>query len=121
MKLSRCGQRVAFTLDAGTGEESFQAFVRDLTTGTLRHISELGGVVSLEWAANGRTLLATQPNELGRPCRVVLCDAGGLGVGAGAGASWASGGSSSSHSTWVLFEESDERFFVELGRTKDWR
>lgn len=32
-----------------------------------------------------------------------------------------SSSSSSSSGSWVLFEEDDERFFLELGRTKDWR
>lgn len=143
MKLSRCGQRVAFTLDAGRGEESFAAFTRELAgpaAGALRHLAGLGGVVSLEWAADGRTLLATQPNELGRPWRVVACDtaapaaaagdggAGGLegGAGAASAAPGAARGSSSgrggsSRGSWVVYEEGDERFFVELGRTKDWR
>jgi hypothetical protein len=137
MKLSRCGQRVAFTVDAGNGEESFAAFTRELAgpaAGTLRHLAGLGGVVSLEWAADGRTLLATQPNELGRPWRVVGCDtaaavaagrAGGGHAGRGFAASAALGATSGSTSTsggsWVVYEEADERFFVELGRTKDWR
>jgi hypothetical protein len=110
MKLSRCGHQVAFTLDAGTGQESCEAFVRDLRTGTLRHLEHLGAVVSLEWAADGDTLLCTQPNELGRPWRVMglsLADATRRGSRAGA--------------AWGVFEEADERFFVELGRTKDWR
>ena len=131
---------MAFTLDAGEGEESFAAYTRELAgpaAGTLCHLSGLGGVVSLEWAADGRTLLATQPNELGRPWRVVACDtAGGAadpaaaegGRGRGIAASAASSSSSSSsgssgrgRGTWVVYEEADERFFVELGRTKDWR
>ena len=109
MKLSRCGQRVAFTLDAGGGEEAFGAFTRDLCTGAMRHLGALGGVVSLEWAADGRTLLCTQPNELGRPWRVVGCDAVSAVV------------SGSCGTAWDVYEEGDERFFVELGRTKDWR
>ena len=136
MKLSRCGQRVAFTLDAGSGEESFAAFTRELAgpaAGTLRHLAGLGGVVSLEWAADGRTLLATQPNELGRPWRVVGCDTaaavadgggGGLkgrGFAASAAPGATSGSPSGSGGSWVVYEEADERFFVELGRTKDWR
>lgn len=135
MKLSRCARHLAFTLEAGDGEEAFQAFTRDVTTGTLRHVDALGGVVSLEWAADGRTLLATQPNDLGRPWRVLACDAGGAAAGEGGGSSrgsWATSG------RWLagsgnavapggrpacrpVFEEGDERFFVELGRTKDWR
>ena len=187
MKLSRCGRHLAFTLDAGTGEETLQvgavgaglctlsstggvgddaggqaqqvrtlrscvgppasesvanarkraaltehwllcpraarqAFTRDLSNGTLRHLSALGGVTSLEWSAGGRSLLAAQPNELGRPWRVVAVDTpagdssagGGSGGGVRGSARWGSGGGA------VLWEEPDERFFVELGRTKDW-
>ena len=116
MKLSRCAQLVAFTLEAGDGEESYAAFTRDLRTGATRHIGALGGVVSLEWAADGATLLATQPNELGRPWRVLGCHAG-----SGSGGSKGSSKGSGCSAPWVLFEEGDERFFVELGRTKDWR
>lgn len=118
MKLSRCGQQVAFTLDAGGGEESWAAFTRDLRSGAMRHLARLGGVLSLEWAADGATLLATQPNKLGRPWRVLACNAAaaaGGGGGRGQAARGAAGGS------WVVYEDRDERFFVELGRTKDWR
>ncbi len=125
MKLSQCGQHVAFTLEEGQGEESWAAFTRDLGTGAMRHLSALGTVVSLEWAADGDTLLCTQPNELGRPWRVLTCSAaaaagegrrraGGQALGSGSGG----GGGGGSR---VVFEEGDERFFVELGRTKDWR
>ncbi|KAL4425735.1 hypothetical protein ABPG75_009751 [Micractinium tetrahymenae] len=131
MKLSRCGRHLAFTLEAGNGEEAFHAFTRDLTTGTLRHLGALGGVVSMEWAADdGRTLLATQPNELGRPWRVVAYAAGG-GASAGSGGAWGTGGrwlgsggggfaAGGGPACWPVFEEGDERFFVELGSTKDW-
>ena len=118
MKLSRCGQRVAFTLEGGTGEESWAAFTRDLRTGATRHLGSLGTVVSLEWAADGRTLLCTQPNEMGRPWRVLACDAAAA---AGAGGRRRGGSGGDRGSSRVVFEEGDERFFVELGRTKDWR
>lgn len=108
VKLTRCGRHVAFTLDAGDGSEAFGAFTRDLRTGALRHLATVGSVVSLEWAADGRTLLCTQPNGLGRPWRVLGADAAAAAAGDGA-------------ASWPLFEEEDERFFVELGRTKDWR
>ncbi|EFN57461.1 hypothetical protein CHLNCDRAFT_51004 [Chlorella variabilis] len=107
VKLTRCGRHVAFTLDAGDGSEAFGAFTRDLRTGALRHLATVGSVVSLEWAADGRTLLCTQPNGLGRPWRVLGADAAAAAAGDGA-------------ASWPLFEEEDERFFVELGRTKDW-
>lgn len=110
LKLSKCGRHVAFTLDVGHGSEAFGAFTRDLRTGTITHLGALGGVTSLEWAADGRTLLCTQPNQLGRPWRVLGCDATAM-----------AGGGSGGGATWCLFEEEDERFFVELGRCKDWR
>ncbi len=125
-------------MEEGQGEESYAAFTHDLRCGTLCHLSALGSVVSLEWAADGATLLCTQPNELGRPSRVLAysteaaataaADLGGVrggsrghgGSGSG-GMSTGSGSGSSSSRPVVVFEESDERFFVELGRTKDWR
>lgn len=125
MKLSWCGQRVAFTLEEGQGEESWAAFTRDLATGAMRHLGALGTVVSLEWAADGDTLLCTQPNELGRPWRVLACSAAAASNKgrrrAGGGGSGGSTVGSSGGGSRVVFEEGDERFFVELGRTKDWR
>ena len=125
MKLSLCGQRIAFTLEEGQGEESWAAFTRDLGTGAMRHLSALGTVVSLEWAADGDTLLCTQPNELGRPWRVLACSAaataGEGGRRAGGQALGSSSGAGGGGGSRVVFEEGDERFFVELGRTKDWR
>eukprot|EP00887_Chlorella_sp_A99_P000935 scaffold5.g935.t1 len=136
LKLSRCGTRVAFTLDEGTGDECFSGFVRDLSTGATWQHSAMGAVVSLEWAADSDTLLFTTPNQLGRPWAVHTCSAGAPPAAAPAGAArrrgsvlslagaWAArgaGGSSAfGSSARVLYEEPDERFFVDLGRTKDW-
>ncbi|KAI3438624.1 hypothetical protein D9Q98_001046 [Chlorella vulgaris] len=106
LKLSRCGRHVAFTLDTGEGQESFAAFTRSVQTGVTRRLSALGTVVSLEWAASGHTLLCTQPNQLGRPWRVVSYNVAGAGGDGGA--------------LTCIYQEADERFFVELGRTKDW-
>lgn len=47
-------------------------FTRDLQSGRLEQHPALGSVVSLEWAADGRTLLYTTPNDLGRPSRQVM-------------------------------------------------
>lgn len=114
--------------------------------------------VSLEWAGDGRTLLYTTPNQLGRPWRSV--GRGGLQHGraklllerftssrfetnveclpiheqsapstalAAAPlrrvlrcAANAADSVCSSSSPQLVFEEPDERYFVELSRTKDW-
>ncbi|GAB4817005.1 hypothetical protein N2152v2_004051 [Parachlorella kessleri] len=110
VKLSRCHQRLAFTLEPGDGSERFVGFTRDLSaragpgSGQPQEHPALDGVVSLEWAGDGTTLLYTTPDGLGRPSRVLRCDA------------W----DPSDSQGQVLFEEQDECFFVELTRTKDW-
>ena len=85
IKLSKCHQRLAFTLEPGDGSERFVGFIRDLSAraagpglGPLKEHPALDGVVSLEWAGDGSTLLYTTPNELGRPSRYV--DVGGDGL-----------------------------------------
>ena len=166
LKLTRCGTRAAFTLEAGAGEELYAGFIRELGTGAGASAAwqhpALDGCVSLEWAADGATLLFTTPNELGRCVRAGRGGAawqrpprddreqpGKLVLGASQGSrmkavppthadflppppphTWpcrpsavhacragAAGGSSA---RTTLYEDRDERFFVELGRTKDW-
>ena len=125
MKLSRCGELLAFTLEAGDGSERHSGHVRDLRTGATRQLPALDGCVSVEWAADGRALLYTQPNELGRPWRALRCEVDSLGSAAGGAplAGWGrsaaarAGGAGAGEVVW---EEQDERFFLEIGRTKDW-
>jgi protease II len=103
IKLSRCGGRVAFTLSEGGRDTARWALLRDLSTGRISDQPALRGILSLEWAADGATLLATVPDHLGRPAVAAAAP-----VDAAAGA------------LRPLLEEPDPRFFVELQRTKDW-
>lgn len=136
LQLSRCGARAAFSLEAGDGSESYAAFLRELApeddagarrggvarrqgltaaAPAYRHLPALDGLVSLEWAADGVTLLFTTPNALGRPWAVHAWNAGPpLPRGS------ASAGAGGRPAVDTLFEEPDERFFVDIGRTKDW-
>ena len=102
IKLSKCGNLLAFTVAEAGHDDLHRAFVRDLRTGKMSEQVALQNVVSVEWAADGATLLATQPDELGRPFRVVRYPL-------------------HSNTVHVVLKESDARFFLELQRTKDWQ
>jgi oligopeptidase B len=59
-------------------------------------------VVNVEWMNDGKTFLYTVPDALNRPSAVYMHVLG-----------------SSSQDDLLLFEESDPKMFVDLGRTKD--
>ncbi len=114
LRLSADGASAAFTLAAPGADEARAAFVRDLASGRVQRQAQLGAVVSLEWAADGSTLLYTSPDEGGRPARVLHAAAGNL---PGAAPSWRPAGGAGS----LIWEESDPAFFLALQRSKDWR
>lgn len=99
------------------------AFVRDLTTEQIYKQPLLNNVISIEWAADGKTILATQPDTLGRPARVVAAPADLQTTTKNSRKQQKPVDKSASRlksTVQVLFEESDPRFFVELQRSKDW-
>jgi oligopeptidase B len=114
LRLSADGASAAFTLAAPGADEARAAFVRDLASGRVERQAQLGAVVSLEWAADGSTLLYTSPDEGGRPARALRAAAGNL---PGAAPSWRPAGGAGS----LIWEESDPAFFLALQRSKDWR
>jgi protease II len=123
IKLSKCGNLVACTVAENGVDDLYSVVVRDVTTGEIYPQPALKGVVSIEWDGDNETLFATQPDELGRPARVIcttfsrkICmnksktrrrlrkkydGEGGQRV-------------------EVVYEEKDPRFFLELQRSKDW-
>ena len=134
MKLSFCGNYLAFTATVpGESEDVFSCFVKHVVSGITVQQNALSGIVSVEWAADAPnlseneptnhealsrvlpTLLATFPDELGRPYRVVAAQPhlqGKTNVDV----------NNDIHLTVeTIFEESDPRYFVELQRTKDWK
>ena len=138
MKLSRCGNLLAFTMAHNGHDDLHAALVRDLNTGHVYKQAALDYVISIEWAADGKTLLATQPDQNGRPARVVaiqatLQEASGIDITHKSNLSKSDSESNNNRITnseksalnkvesEILFEESDPRFFLELQRTKDWQ
>ena len=147
LKISRCHRYLAFTVNVSEEEDVFACFVRDIATGEMAEQPAFGGVLSVEWAADGvnqaersdashdtnkdgedssrneknsvgtgalPTLLATIPDALGRPYRVV---AGPVRLEeVFSSHNWAC----ATAELRILFEERDPRYFVELQRSKDW-
>jgi len=123
IKLSKCGTLVACTI-AENGIDDFYS-VLVFKSGDIYEQPALKGVVSIEWDGDNETILSTQPDELGRPARVV-----GTTIN-----TYTNNNSKinrgnqrqeqapppSVNSSRVLYEESDPRFFLELQRTKDWK
>jgi len=83
-----------------TGDESYTLFVRDLATGRLLLEGITGTSGSLEWANDSRTLYYVVLDEARRPHRVFRHRLG-------------SGGPDE-----LLFEESDDRFWVSVAKTR---
>ncbi|KAH7623513.1 putative Prolyl endopeptidase-like [Nannochloris sp. 'desiccata'] len=71
IKLSKCGNLVACTIAQNGTDDLYSVLVRDVKSGNIYEQPALKGVVSIEWDGDNETLLATQPDELGRPARVV--------------------------------------------------
>lgn len=88
----------AFTLDC-SGTEQFTLFVRDFGTGVMLP-EVIERVRSLAWANDSQTLLYTRCNDSGRPYRAYMRTLG-------------------TQQDVLLFEEHDERFFVDVSTTKD--
>ncbi|KAJ7567366.1 hypothetical protein O6H91_02G143800 [Diphasiastrum complanatum] len=100
-KLSQDHRLVAYTVDL-TGEEVFTLFVKDLATGKVISHQKIEGVIGVEWASKGYSLVYTTPDALRRPSRVFYrnftCGTDDV----------------------LVFEEKDPQRFVDVTRTKDW-
>ncbi|XP_028085498.1 uncharacterized protein LOC114286512 isoform X1 [Camellia sinensis] len=91
----------AYTLDI-TGGEKFILQVKDLRTMYILPKLRVDGVVSLEWARDGRTLFYTVSDENQRPYRVLCTNLG-----------------SDSVVDVPIFTENDSSFCVDITSTKD--
>lgn len=102
LKISKAGNMVAFTVEglSATHDESHALFVSEIGS-SAPPILLSESVGSIEWSANGRTILATRPDDVGRPGTVVGIDIDGT-----------------CHE--CMYEEKDPKFFLQLTRTKDW-
>jgi oligopeptidase B len=98
--VSDSGRLLAYTTDE-TGFRQYRLFVKDLETGALLSES-LDRATSLAWAADSVHLFVTVENDAKRPYRLLR-----LGLGTA--------------EEDLLYEEEDERFSVNVGRTRSRR
>ena len=125
IKLSKCGNLVACTIAKNGIDDLYSVLVRDIKSGNIYEQPALNGVVSIEWDGDNKTLLATQPDELGRPARVVSTsintNMNKSCIQRSENQRHQPPSSSQKNTLRVLYEEKDPRFFLELQRTKDWK
>ncbi|KAL6784085.1 hypothetical protein ACKKBG_A04735 [Auxenochlorella protothecoides x Auxenochlorella symbiontica] len=106
MKLSRDGSSIAYTVDPGDGSERLQVHVQRIgSAGLGTRLPQLEGSVSIEWSHDGSHLYCTRADALGRPSRVERVDV-----------------SAPEHARpECICEEPDAAFWLDIGKTKDWR
>lgn len=109
----------------GNPDAPHAAFIREIPTGRLWQQPAMQRVISIEWAADGRTLLFTVPDELGRPYKVLRTVSqcytdSSFGLGGAMHAARTSALGSEAQVAEVVMEEADPKYFIELQRTKDW-
>jgi protease II len=124
IKISKCGNLMACTISINGVDDLYSVLVREVKSGCIYEQTALKGVVSIEWDGDNETLIATQPDELGRPAKVVSTSFS---------RSNNSKNGKEKHrkeappsmlllpKAELLYEEKDPRFFLELQRTKDWK
>jgi oligopeptidase B len=100
LALSRDHRFVAWLQDVDGGER-FTLHVRDLATGEDRQLAE-NLKWSLAWSADGRFVFATRGDAAQRPHQVWRFPVDG-------------------GAPTLVADEPDERFFLEVSRTRDWR
>ena len=104
MSISKDNTMLAFVADV-KGAESHTLFVKNLVTGALLPLETTEGVVTAEWLCESNdTLLYTLEDDKMRPFKVCRRKVG-----------------RSQALDETLFEEGDDRFFVDVARTKDYR
>eukprot|EP00040_Diaphanoeca_grandis_P028263 m.163368 g.163368 ORF g.163368 m.163368 type:complete len:788 (-) comp31287_c0_seq1:64-2427(-) len=105
LKISANGRMMVYTVDS-TGTERYDAYVVDLdkphNDGGYTTVDTIENVCSVEWSHDGNTLLYTRANRLMRPSKLLLHTIG-----------------TSSSRDRTIFEELDERFFLDVSQTKD--
>jgi oligopeptidase B len=98
MAVSDDGNLLAYSTDT-TGFREYKLYVRDLRTGELLE-QPADKVTSVDWAADNKTLFYTTTDPAKRPYRLYRHAIGGDGGGT------------------LLYEEKDERFSVDVGRSR---
>jgi oligopeptidase B len=98
LSVSDDGNLLAYSTDT-TGFREYKLYVRDLRTGELLE-QPADKVTSVDWAADNKTLFYTTTDAAKRPYRLYRHAIGGDGGGT------------------LLYEEKDERFSVDVGRSR---
>ncbi len=98
MSVSDDGNLLAYSTDK-TGFREYKLYVRDLRTGELLE-QPAEKVTTVDWAADNKTLFYTTTDPAKRPYRLYRHAIGGDGGGT------------------LLYEEKDERFSVDVGRSR---
>lgn len=134
LKMSPDGRRAAFTVDT-TGCERHMLVVLQYDGRDFRSIVDrLPDVCNFEWSADSQYLAYTTPDHMRRPSRLLvhrvadtfastsLSPFSGPAATATAirsAASAASGDAGASEADWEIFSEADQRYFLDVGKTKD--
>lgn len=103
IKMSHDEKMLAYIVDT-TGTETFRVIIKNLVTGDeyLQEIIE--NVVNVEWLKDNKTLLYTVADDKKRPSRILLHKLG-----------------TPTSQDQLLYEENDDRFFLDIVRSKDWK
>jgi oligopeptidase B len=97
VKISSDHHKIAFTVDK-FGNEEHKAIVLNLDTKEI--IGEIDSVVSVEWSTDNKTILYTTANILKRPSKVFRMNL-------------------ETKEKILIYEETDEQYFLDVGITKD--
>lgn len=102
MKIDEAQSKLLVLMDKNESE-LFDVHIKDLTTGRELPV-EISGVSNAEWAPDGKSFFYTEPDHLKRPSKIYRHSIG-----------------SPRSQDELVFEESDDQFFVDIARTKDRR
>jgi oligopeptidase B len=103
IKMSHDHKLMAYIVDT-TGTETFRVIIKNLETGDELTEEIIEDVVNAEWLKDGKTLLYTVADDKKRPSRVFLHRLG-----------------TPTSLDKMIYEEKDDRFFLDIVRSKDWK
>jgi oligopeptidase B len=101
LEVSPDGNWLAYSVDE-SGDEDFEIFFKDLRTGKLLDRTITGTEYGFEWSNDNKTVYYTKIDDTHRPYQVWKHEIG-----------------QTSDSDVLIFEESDQRFYVSLDKSRD--
>lgn len=102
LKVSPNARYLVYTVDL-TGGDIYEAHIVDLSNMDAAPIQVIDNVCSVEWTSDSGSVLYTQPNHLLRPHRLFLRNLNDF----------------AESNDRLLFEENDERYFLDVSTTKN--